>query len=621
MNPGPPERRAPSLWVGIRADALSAPGSHPFAHNAAPAPTSVTTLAYRPATTRVECAVASPSQAAEVLIDPRLSGVDLINQPLFNKGTAFSEEERDLFHLHGLLPPTIGNLDDQVRRRMKVLRSFATDFERYAFLRDLQDINETLYYALLVRNIEETLPLVYTPTVGEGCQRFSEIWRRPRGLFLSYPNRHRMREILADSRYDKVRVIVVTDGERILGLGDQGAGGMGISIGKLSLYTACAGIHPEATLPIFLDVGTNNEERLDNPLYIGWRNPRIRGEDYDAFVEEFVAAVSERWPDVLLQWEDFAGANAGAFLERYRDRLCTFNDDIQGTAAVAAGTLMAAIGVTGVPLREQRVCIVGAGAAGTGIAGLLVKAMMEEGLSEAEALGRFYVLDSKGLVAHGLREVSGDRAQFAQSAAAVAGWRLAESGRIGLEDVMANARPSVLIGVSGQAGAFTEAAVREMARHVERPIIFPLSNPTSRTEAKPADLIAWTDGKALIGTGSPFPPVPWKGRDIPINQTNNSYIFPGVGLAVLAVGARRVTDTMFMAAGRALAALSPARRDPNARLLPPVDQLRAVSLAVAAATARQAIADGVADALPEAEIDARIRAQVWEPVYRKYRVA
>jgi malate dehydrogenase (oxaloacetate-decarboxylating) len=553
------------------------------------------------------------------VIETELSGVDLINQPLLNKGTAFTDDERDAFQLHGMLPPNIGNLPEQVRRRLAVLRNFRTDFERYAFLRDLQDANETLFYSLLVNNIQETLPLVYTPTVGEGCQRFSEIWRKPRGLFLSYPYKHRIREILSHKRFDKVRVIVVSDGERILGLGDQGAGGMGISIGKLSLYTACAGIHPEATLPILLDVGTNNVERLDNSLYVGWRHPRISGQEYDDFIEEFVRAVTERFPNVLLQWEDFAGSNAGRLLERYRDRLCTFNDDIQGTAAVAFGTLMAAIGVTGVPLTEQRIAIVGAGAAGTGIAGLLVKAMMDQGLTEAQARSRFYVLDSKGLVAHGLREVSGDRAQFAQSQLAVAGWALQQPGRIDLIDVMNNAKPTVLIGVSGQAGAFTEAAIRVMASHVERPIIFPLSNPTSRSEATPEQLVAWTEGRALMGTGSPFPPVEYKGRLLPVNQTNNSYIFPGVGLAVLAVNARRVTDAMFMAAGVALAELSPAKNDPLARLLPPVDQLRAVSVHVARAVAKQAQADGVADPCDDATLEQRIRAQVWEPVYRHYR--
>jgi malate dehydrogenase (oxaloacetate-decarboxylating) len=560
-----------------------------------------------------------PAQDSPQVIETAFAGVELINQPLLNKGTAFTNDERHEFRLHGVLPPNVGTLNGQVTRRLAVLRAFATDFERYAFLRDLQDANETLFYALLVGNIPELLPLVYTPTVGEGCQRFSEIWRKPRGLFLSYPNKDRIREILSDPRFDQVRVIVVSDGERILGLGDQGAGGMGISIGKLSLYTACAGIHPAATLPIMLDVGTNNQERLANPLYVGWRNPRISGPEYDAFIEEFVSAVAERFPNVLLQWEDFAGSNAGRLLERYRDRLCTFNDDIQGTAAVAFGTLMAAINVTGVPLIEQRIAIVGAGAAGTGIAGLLIKAMTNAGLSEEQAHSRFFVLDSKGLVAHGLREVSGDRAQFAQSQASVADWTLVQPGHISLLDVMNNAKPTALIGVSGQAGAFTEAAIRAMASHVERPIIFPLSNPTSRSEATPIDLVAWTEGRALIGTGSPFAPVEFQGKSLPVNQTNNSYIFPGVGLAVLAVNARRVTDTMFMAAGLALADLSPAKHDPFARLLPPVDQLRSVSVSVALEVAKQAIVDGVADPCDEAELPQRIRAQIWEPVYRPYR--
>lgn len=558
--------------------------------------------------------------AAQEVITTSLSGVDLINQPLLNKGTAFTEEERHEFGLHGLLPPSVGNLDDQVMRRLAVLRSFATNFERYAFLRDLQDANETLFYALLVRNIEELLPLVYTPTVGEGCQRFSEIWRKPRGLFLSYPNKDRMREIFADKRYDRVRVIVVSDGERILGLGDQGAGGMGISIGKLSLYTACAGIHPAETLPLFLDCGTNNAERLANPLYVGWRHERIGREQYDAFVEEFIEAVIERWPNVLLQWEDFAGHNAGRLLEKYRDRLCTFNDDIQGTAAVAAGTLMAAIAVTGQPLTAQRICLVGSGAAGTGIANLLVQAMVEAGLSETEARARFFALDSKGLLADGRAgEIKPEQRSFTQSSAAVAQWQRESPDRISLYDVMANARPTVLIGVSGQAGAFTEAAIREMARHCERPIIFPLSNPTSRSEATPESLLQWTNGRALIGTGSPFAPVPWEGRLVPVNQTNNSYIFPGVGLGVLAVHANRITDAMFMAAGKSLASLSPALKDKNARLLPPVDQLRDVSVHVAFDVAKQAMRDGVAAPMDDATLRDAIAARVWEPIYRPTR--
>jgi malate dehydrogenase (oxaloacetate-decarboxylating) len=549
------------------------------------------------------------------------TGYDLINTPNLNKGTAFSEVERDLFGLHGLLPPHVGSLDDQVARRLKVLRAFKTDFERYAFLRDLQDTNETLFYALLVRNIEEMLPLVYTPTVGEGCQRFSEVWRKPRGVFLSYPNKHRIRQILADPRFDRVRVIVVTDGERILGLGDQGAGGMGISIGKLALYTGCAGIRPEETLPVLLDVGTNNQARLDDPLYIGWRHARVESAEYYEFVDEFVAAVIDRWPDVLLQWEDFAGYHAAPLLARYRDRLCTFNDDIQSTAAVAAATLMAAVTVTGVPLTQQRIALVGAGSAGIGIVSLLVQAMIDEGANGDEARRRVFAVDRHGLLVEGMAEITPAQASFVQSRAAVAGWTLEKRGEIGLLDVVVNARPTVLIGVSGQAGAFSEAVVRSMALHVDRPIIFPLSNPTSRSEATAEQLIMWTDGRALVGTGSPFAPIEWQGRTIPIDQTNNSYIFPGMGLGILAAGARRVTDAMFMVAAKAVAQLSPAAMDKQGRLLPPVHLMRTVAAAVAKSVARQALADGVAEKTDAATLDARIAAHVWEPRYQPYRKA
>ncbi|MGO9685852.1 MAG: NAD-dependent malic enzyme, partial [Beijerinckiaceae bacterium] len=523
-----------------------------------------------------------------------LTDFALINTPMLNKGTAFTDRERDAFRLHGLLPPHIGTLDEQVDRRLKALRNSATDFERYAFLRDLQDTNETLFYALLVRHIEELLPLVYTPTVGEGCQRFSEIWRKPRGLFLSCPKKHRIRDILANPHFDRVRIIVVSDGERILGLGDQGAGGMGIPIGKLALYTACAGIHSAQTLPILLDVGTDNQERLSDPLYVGWRHERVRGAEYDAFIEEFVSAVAERWPDLLLQWEDFAGSNASRLLERYHDRLCTFNDDIQGTAAIAAGTLMAAINVTGVQLTKQRIALLGAGSAGCGIASLLLRAMIENGLGESDARRRFFAIDRNGLLVEGMPGMTETQKPFVLTRAAVANWTLQDPTAIGLLDVMVNAKPTVLVGVSGQAGAFSEAAIRAMAANVERPIIFPLSNPISRSEATPAQLFEWTDGRALIGTGSPFAPVEWHGRAVPIDQTNNSYIFPGIGLGVLASGARRVNDAMFMAAAKAVAALSPIANDRNGRLLPPVNELRKVSVAVAIAVAQQAQADGLA---------------------------
>jgi len=557
----------------------------------------------------------------QTVIKTNLTGYDLINKPMLNKGMAFTADERDMFRLHGLLPPHVGTIEEQANRRLKILRAFSTDFERYAFLRDLQDTNETLFYHVLVHHLDELLPLVYTPTVGEGCQHFSEIWRKPRGLFLSYPNKLRIREILADPRFDRVRVIVVSDGERILGLGDQGAGGMGIPIGKLSLYTGCAGIHPELTLPILLDVGTNNHERLTNPLYIGWRHERIVGAEYDDFVEEFVSAVIERWPDVLLQWEDFAGANASRLLQKYRDRLCTFNDDIQGTAAIAAGTLLAAINVTGIPLQQQRIAVLGAGSAGCGISSLLLRAMVDAGLSEEQARQAFFLVDRNGLLVDGMEGITLAQLPFVQSRDAVKAWHDVGSGHIGLLDVMRNAKPTVLIGVSGQAGAFTEDVVRAMAQNVQRPVIFPLSNPTSRSEATPQQLVEWTDGRALIGTGSPFASVPWQGRTVHVDQTNNSYVFPGVGLGVLAVGAKRVTDAMFMAAAKAVAAMSPTLQDKTASLLPPVDQLREVSMAVAKAVALRAQADGVAEACDEAEVDKRIKAVVWEPTYLPYQLA
>lgn len=552
-------------------------------------------------------------------IETQRTGYELVNTPMLNKGTAFSAEERDTFQLHGLLPPHIGSLDDQVARRMQVLRAYQTDFERYAFLRDLQDNNETLFYALVTRNLEEVLPLVYTPTVGEGCQRFSEIWRKPRGLFLSYPNRDKIREIFADPRFDKVRVIVVSDGERILGLGDQGAGGMGISIGKLALYTGCAGIHPDFTLPIVLDVGTNNRDRLADHLYVGWRHERIGESDYDAFVEEFVAAVVERWPDVLLQWEDFAGHNAGRLLARYRDRLCTFNDDIQSTAAVAAASLMTAIKVTGLPLTEQRIALLGAGSAGCGIATLILQAMIEAGADEAAARRNFFAVDRDGLLVEGMPGLTEAQKPFVQAKNAVANWTRQNTGAISLLDVVINAKPTVLIGVSGQAGAFTEAVVRAMAQHVDRPVIFPLSNPTSRSEATAEQLVSWTDGRALIGSGSPFAPVNWNGRTYQITQTNNSYIFPGMGLGILASGARRVTDGMFMAAAVTLSSITAVASDGMPRLLPPISDLRNVSVLIAKAVARRAQIDGVAERSAPAELDARIDAFVWEPRYRPYR--
>jgi malate dehydrogenase (oxaloacetate-decarboxylating) len=547
-----------------------------------------------------------------------LSGYELLNDPLLNKGTAFTEAERDAFDLHGLLPPHVATLEYQLQRRHDAFHKLGSDIQKYTFLRGLQDTNETLFYALLTRNIEEMMPIVYTPTVGLGCQQFSSIFRKPRGLFLSYPHQKHIRRILANPRFAGVEAIVVSDGERILGLGDQGAGGMGIPIGKLALYTACAGLHPSTTLPIILDVGTDSRAHLDDPQYIGWQHERVRGEDYDDFVATFVAAVRERWPHVLLHWEDFAIGNANRLLARYRDSLCTFNDDIQGTAAIAVGTLLSAINVTGTPLTEQRVAVLGAGSAGTGICALLVRAMVDAGVPEADARGRFYLVDRDGLLVEGMKGLLPFQAPFAQKREALSSWTLAAPDRIGLDDVVVNARPSVLIGTSGQPHAFHEAMVRAMAARVRRPVIFPLSNPTDRAEATPHDLMEWTEGRAVIGTGSPFPPVRRDGREFRIDQTNNAYVYPGIGLGAIAAKARRISDGMFLAAARTIAAMSPAKRDPQANLLPPLVEARPLSFHVALAVGKQAQADGLADATSDEALVAAIKAKMWEPVYADY---
>ena len=546
------------------------------------------------------------------------SGYELLNDPLLNKGTAFSEAERDEFDLLGLLPPYVSTLDLQVERRLEGFRSLGNNLDKYTFLRGLQDTNETLFYALLTRNIAETMPIVYTPTVGLGCQQFSRIFRKPRGLFLSFPLRDRIGHILGNPRFDKVEVIVVSDGERILGLGDQGAGGMGIPIGKLALYTACAGVHPSTTLPILLDVGTDNRALLDDPLYVGWRHERVRGIEYDNFIAAFVDAVKERCPHVLLQWEDFALSNANRLLARYREQLCTFNDDIQGTAAIAVGAVISAINVTGLPITEQRIAVVGAGTAGTGICALLLRATIDAGLTEEEARHRFYLVDRQGLLIEGMKGLQPFQAVFAQKRDRIAGWDLSAGEQIGLPEVVDNARPTILIGTSGQARAFPESVVRAMARCTQRPIIFPLSNPTDRSEATPQDILAWTEDRAVVGTGSPFPPLIRGGRTFRIDQVNNAYVFPGVGLGVIAIKARHISQGMFLAAARAIVELSPAKRDPNANLLPPLAESRTISLQVAIAVAEQAVREGLADRLATDDIGTAVKSMMWEPIYCTY---
>ncbi len=562
--------------------------------------------------------VREPATGDEVL-EVSLTGQALLNHPLLNKGSAFTEEERRELGLLGLLPPRVATAEEQLARVYDSFRQKRTDLGRYVFLSALQDRNETLFYRLLQEHIAEMLPVIYTPTVGLASQQYSHIYRRPRGLYLSYPERGAIDAILANVPQPDVRAIVVTDGERILGLGDLGVGGMGIPVGKLALYTLGGGIHPATTLPVLLDVGTDNQTLLTDPLYLGWCHPRVRGQGYDEFVDAFVAAVERRFPAALLQWEDFASANAARLLARYRERLCTFNDDIQGTGAVTVAGLLAAVAVTGGTLREQRVVFLGAGQAATGIADQIVAAMMAEGLTEDEARAAIWLVDIGGLLHTGRDDLDGFARTYAQPRERAAGWSPANPARIMLEDVVRHARPTILIGTAAAPGAFTEDIVREMARHVARPIIFPLSNPTSKSEAVPAALLTWTGGRALVATGSPFPDVTYEGRVYRIGQCNNAFIFPGVGLGVIATGARRVTGAMFVAAARALSALSPARHDPTASLYPALEDLREVSRRVALAVGAEAQRAGLAEETSRAELERRVAATMWMTHYRRYR--
>jgi malate dehydrogenase (oxaloacetate-decarboxylating) len=544
-----------------------------------------------------------------------LSGTELLNLPLLNKGTAFTEEERNRLGLHGLLPPHVASIDEQLVRAYQAYQRKDDDLERHIYLRALQDTNEVLFYRLLLAHIEEMTPMVYTPVVGLACREFSHIYRRPRGLFISYPLRDSIPTLLRNRPNPEVDVIVVTDGERILGIGDQGVGGMGIPIGKLSLYTLIGGIRPERTLPIVLDVGTNNEERLNDPEYLGWRHERVSGQAYFDLIDQFVRAVEQELPQTCLQWEDFATPHARPILERYRDQLLTFNDDIQGTAAVALGAILGAVKVAGKSLKDQQIVMLGAGSAGIGVADFLRAAMREEGLSDQEARSRFWVVDLAGLLHSGRTDLTAEQSVYTQPLERVSEWPRTLNGQIGLADVIGKIDATILIGLSTARGAFTEEIVREMARKVQRPIIFPLSNPTAKSEANAEDLIRWTDGRALVATGSPFAPVSYDGRRIPIAQCNNIYIFPAIGLGVVASSARRVTDTMILAAARELAENSPALRDASASLLPALTDLRQVAVQIATAVGLEAQKAGVAPKTTEEELRQRVMETQWTPDY------
>jgi malate dehydrogenase (oxaloacetate-decarboxylating) len=542
-------------------------------------------------------------------------GTALLEDPTLNKGTAFMPQERAALDLDGLLPPVVETLEQQSRRAYVAFGRKQDDLERHIYLRALQDTNETLFYRLLLDHVEEMLPIVYTPVVARACAEFSHIYRRPRGLFIGYPLRDRIGELLANRPRSDVDVIVVTDGERILGIGDQGVGGMGIPIGKLSLYSLVGGIHPTRTLPVVLDVGTNNVERLEDPEYLGWRHERVTGQGYFDFIDQFVTAVKREMPNTLLQWEDFATPHARPILDRYRDELLTFNDDIQGTAAVALGAISAAIKVAGGAMRDQQVVFFGAGSAALGVADYLCSAMIADGLAEEEARRRFWILDRDGLLRAGRTDLTPEQRRFAQPEQRIAGWRQAATPPVTLSAVIANVPATILIGLSTVGGAFTEPVVREMARKVQRPIIFPLSNPTEKSEAVPADLMRWTEGRALIATGSPFAPVEFGNRHIPIAQCNNVFIFPAVGLGVMASGARRVTDEMMLSAGRALGQQTPALGAPDASLLPAIRDLRRVAVEIAFAVGTEAQRQQMAPTSPPDELRRNIVRRQWEPAY------
>ncbi len=550
--------------------------------------------------------------------DPKQSelihrGRDILNDPMRNKGTAFTQAEREALRIEGLVPPAVETIDEQLARTRLEFDRAEGSLAKHIYLRALQDSNEVLFVRFVKEHLADTLPIVYTPTVGEAAQEFSRIYRRPRGLFLSYQSRERMRAQL-DSITHEVDVIVVTDGQRILGLGDQGIGGMGIPIGKLSLYSAFGGINPSRTLPIMLDVGTNNSDRLADGCYLGERTERVDQASYDEFIDQFVDEVKRRWPKVLLQWEDFAQQNATPILARHRDRILSFNDDIQGTAAVALAVVTAAVNRSDQELADQRVCIVGAGSAGSGVGSMILSALGQAGApNEREQLLLF---DADGVVHDERDDLRDFQMSLAFPAARVKEWQSGdESGEPNsLPSVIRNFQPTVLIGVSGVGGLFTEESVRAMAETADRPIILPLSNPTSHSEAIPEDLLTWTDGKAIVATGSPFEPVTLNGVTHTISQSNNVYVFPGIGLGAVMSNATKITDEMLMAAAAAVGdtTLDPT---PGAGVLPALESVPQVSERIARAVAKVGASQGVADELSDSEIDERIAATKWEPSY------
>ena len=548
-------------------------------------------------------------------------GPELKDDPLLNKGTCFTLDERDAFGLRGLLPPAVSSPDDQAQRSYENYLNAGDDVGRYLFLAALQDRNETLFYRLLGEHLEEMVPIVYTPTVGKVCERYSHIYRRPRGVYVSSGDRGRVAEVLANAERDRTEVIVVTDNEAILGIGDQGVGGMGIAVGKLALYTAGAGIHPAHGLPITLDVGTDNAALLADPLYLGARHARLRGDAYFSLLDELSEAIGDVFPGAIVQWEDFASSRAFEVLHRYRRRLPSFDDDIQGTGAVVEAGVRTALARVGRRLTDERIVFYGAGASGAGCALQLRRALAAEGASESQLARRVLCLDSRGLILADRKELTGYKADIAADPSIVAGWSPASDGPFHLIDVVRHFKPTILVGVSGQPGSFTEDVVRTVLAGCDRPIILPLSNPTHKVEATPAQILRWTSGAAVVGTGSPFPPTRVNDVVYRIGQCNNALVFPGIGLGARVVGAQWLPDEIFAAAARAVHQFTGSDGQAGAAIYPPISRLRDVSRDVAAAVAREIVDSGQVPSLTPGEIDDRVEASMWLPVYRPYRVA
>lgn len=550
-------------------------------------------------------------------LETTLRGVEVLSTPLLNKGVAFTQEEREELGLKGLLPPAVLTLEEQARRAYEQFCSQPDDLLKNVYLTALHDRNEVLFYRILTDHLREMLPIVYTPTVGVAIQRYSHEYRKPRGVYLSINDPSGIEEAFANigATAENIDLVVVTDGEGILGIGDWGVGGINIAIGKLAVYTAAVGIDPSRVLPVILDVGTNREELLDNPFYIGNRHPRITGEAYDEFIDTFVQAVNKQFPKALLHWEDFSSRNARKILDKYRHDVCTFNDDIQGTGAVSLAAVLSAVKASGVPLSEHRVVVFGAGTAGIGIADQVRDAMVRVGVSEEESYKRFWCIDRNGLVTDNMEDLLDFQIPYGKKEAEVSEWK--QNDVIGLAEVVKHVKPTILIGTSTVAGAFKEEIIKEMASHVERPIILPMSNPTPLAEAKPVDLIQWTEGRALVATGSPFEPVTYNGVTYVIGQSNNALIFPGLGLGTIVVRASIMTDGMFAAAAEAVASMVDTSQ-PGAPILPEVEELRNISEMVAIEVAKVAVAEGVArENLSDNDIKIAVKEAIWEPEYRQ----